>query len=120
MKKEKNVIRITEKAQKEIQNLSYLQQNDRDSDRMRVRIGVREGGCSGMSYFINVEVDQDTDKQDQIIQFPKFSLVCDNKSMLYLYGTLLDYKSSTSEKKFIFNNPNTKQTCECGNSFRPQ
>nr|QUE28023.1 hypothetical protein [Sahlingia subintegra] len=113
----KNIINITDKAQKEIQNLSNLQPNTKDDDRIKIRIGIKQGGCSGMSYFMNIETDKTIKQSDEIVEYPNFFLICDSKSILYLYGMSLDYESSLIGGGFKFSNPNAQQTCGCGQSF---
>jgi len=117
MKEVKNIINITEKAQREIQNLSNLQQNTKDNDKIRIRIGIKQGGCSGLSYFMDIETEKKLKKSDEIVEYPNFFLICDSKSLLYLYGMSLDYESSLIGGGFKFSNPNAQQTCGCGQSF---
>lgn len=82
-----------------------------------LRVGVRQGGCSGMSYMMDfVEPDsiQDT---DEVFDYNGFQVVCDPKSLLYIYGMVLDYSNALIGGGFQFTNPNASQTCGCGKSF---
>ena len=80
-----------------------------------VRVGVKGGGCSGLQYemkFDNVEKDG-----DQVFEDKGVKLVVEMKSLLYLYGTQLDYSGGLNGKGLFFNNPNASRTCACGESF---
>jgi iron-sulfur cluster assembly protein len=80
-----------------------------------VRVGVKGGGCSGLEYqlaFDNVEKEG-----DQVFEDKGIKVVVDMKSLLYLYGTELDYSGGLNGKGFVFNNPNATRTCSCGESF---
>ncbi len=80
-----------------------------------VRVGVKSGGCSGLSYELNFDHAQaDTDKlfEDNLVK-----IVVDKKSFLYLVGTTLEYSGGLNGKGFVFNNPNANRTCGCGESF---
>lgn len=80
-----------------------------------VRVGVKGGGCSGLQYemkFDTVEKDG-----DQVFEDKGVKLVVEMKSLLYLYGTQLDYSGGLNGKGLFFNNPNASRTCACGESF---
>jgi iron-sulfur cluster assembly protein len=80
-----------------------------------IRVGVKGGGCSGLSYELTFDNDlQDTDK---IFEDNGMKVVVDKKSFLYLVGTELDYSGGLNGKGFVFNNPNASRTCGCGESF---
>ena len=79
-----------------------------------LRVGVKGGGCSGLSYFL--DFDQKKEK-DHEIEFEGVKVYVDPKSDLYLKGTTLDYVDSLQEKGFRFINPNASKTCGCGESF---
>jgi iron-sulfur cluster assembly protein len=82
-----------------------------------LRVGVRGGGCSGMSYTMNFEDPQNIQPTDEVYDYEGFKVVCDPKSLLYLYGLLLDYSDALIGGGFQFTNPNADQTCGCGKSF---
>lgn len=80
-----------------------------------LRVGVRGGGCSGFSYFLDpVETPE---KTDRTIESLGVNLYVDPKSYLYLMGTEIDFVDSLNESGFKFNNPTAKRTCGCGESF---
>lgn len=80
-----------------------------------LRVGVKGGGCSGLTYVLEVEASpRDNDK---IIEENGVTLCIDKKSYVYLAGTVLDYSGGLNGKGFVFNNPNAKTTCGCGTSF---
>ena len=80
-----------------------------------VRVAVKGGGCSGLSYDLSFDTDQqpaDTLAEDKGVQ-----ILIDMKSLLYLYGTELDFSDGLNGKGFQFINPNASRTCGCGESF---
>ncbi|KGF72992.1 hypothetical protein DO97_02755 [Neosynechococcus sphagnicola sy1] len=82
-----------------------------------LRVGVRQGGCSGMSYTMTFEDPSNIQESDEVDDYEGFKVVCDRKSMLYLYGLVLDYSDAMIGGGFQFTNPNANQTCGCGKSF---
>ena len=80
-----------------------------------VRVGVKSGGCSGLSYDLNFENKQQDG--DRLFEDNQVRIVVDKKSLLYLVGTTLEYSGGLNGKGFIFNNPNAQRTCGCGESF---
>lgn len=105
-------ITITEQALKQITILK----NDYEYD-VHLRIGVRQGGCSGMSYSMNFENVKNLKDTDEKLSLDNLSVVCDPKSLLYLYGLSLDFSTELIGGGFQFSNPNASQTCGCGKSF---
>ena len=79
-----------------------------------IRVGVKGGGCSGLSY--ELSFDTDIKEGDQEFEDKGIKVVCDRKSFLYLMGTELDYSGGLNGKGFTFNNPNASRTCGCGES----
>lgn len=80
-----------------------------------IRVGVKSGGCSGLSYdlkFDKTQVDGDKVFEDNAIK-----IIVDKKSFLYLIGTTLEYSGGLNGTGFVFNNPNANRTCGCGESF---
>ena len=80
-----------------------------------VRLTVVGGGCSGLSY--KMDFDNEDQEEDEKFESEGCTLVCDKKSFLYLYGTTLEYTSGLNGKGFQFNNPNATRSCGCGESF---
>jgi iron-sulfur cluster assembly protein len=81
-----------------------------------LRVGVKGGGCSGLSYVM--DFDDTIDEFDEVIQLDRgLKVVIDRKSVLYLYGTELDYSDGLNGKGFQWGNPNASRTCGCGESF---
>ena len=84
-------------------------------DAAGLRVGVKGGGCSGLSFNLTFETKQRTG--DKVFERDGVRLFCDLKSYIYLNGTVLDYDSGLMGKGFVFMNPNAKKTCGCGSSF---
>ncbi|KAI8540713.1 hypothetical protein RHMOL_Rhmol08G0007100 [Rhododendron molle] len=87
------------------------------NDDLCLRIGVKQGGCSGMSYTMEFESRENARPDDSIIEYNGFVIVCDPKSLLFIYGMQLDYSDALIGGGFSFKNPNATQTCGCGKSF---
>ena len=107
------MITVTEKAVSEIKR---LQQRDANSAEAAIRVMVSGGGCSGMSYKLGFEF-ADPKPTDKIIEKDGVKILIDQKSMLYLSGTELDFSDGLTGTGFTFNNPNANRTCGCGSSF---
>ncbi|MEB3260980.1 MAG: iron-sulfur cluster assembly accessory protein [Cyanobacteriota bacterium] len=110
-------IRITEPAMRQLAMLMGQQ-----GEGKVLRVGVRSGGCSGMSYtmdFIDTSAIREDDEHYtyQPAQGDSFDVVCDPKSLLYIYGLQLDFSTALIGGGFNFTNPNATQTCGCGSSF---
>jgi iron-sulfur cluster assembly accessory protein len=110
-------IQITAAAMKQ---LSALMQQQGAAKLLRV--GVRSGGCSGMSYTMDFIDATEIRSDDEHYVYepegvPSFAVVCDPKSLLYIYGMQLDFSSALIGGGFNFTNPNATQTCGCGSSF---
>ena len=84
-----------------------------DSD--YIRVGVKSGGCSGLTYDLNF--DKKINENDKVYEDNGVRIIVDNKSFLYLIGTTLEYSGGLNGKGFVFNNPNANRTCGCGESF---
>ena len=103
-----------------IQQISALLKNQ--IDKKALRVGVRSGGCSGMSYTMDFIGTDDINSDDKIYDYSLgetefFQVVCDPKSLLYIYGMQLDFSKDLIGGGFNFTNPNASQTCGCGSSF---
>ena len=83
-------------------------------DGFGLRVGVRGGGCSGMSYILGFDKLRDQDLDFSIDGIP---LYIDKRHGLYLFGTLIDYHDGLNARGFTFENPNAVSTCGCGSSF---
>lgn len=80
-----------------------------------VRVGVKGGGCSGLEY--DLKFDTAIQAGDEVYEDKGVKVVVDKKSLLYLFGTQLDYSGGLNGKGLYFNNPNASRTCGCGESF---
>ena len=81
-----------------------------------IRVGVKSGGCSGLSYDLNFDKNKNDD-DDKVFEDNNIKIVVDKKSFLYLVGTTLEYSGGLNGSGFIFSNPNASRTCGCGESF---
>ena len=107
-----NTIQISETAARKIRAL-MAKQGISDGG---LRVGVKGGGCSGLSYTFAWE--KQPRLGDEVFDGPEGAKIfVDRKSYLFLDGTVLDYDTSMMSKGFVFNNPNAKATCGCGSSF---
>ncbi|MEY4571845.1 MAG: hypothetical protein RLZ10_1056 [Bacteroidota bacterium] len=107
------MITISENALEHVISLMMSEQLTPDTHHLRV--GVKGGGCSGLSYMMDFD-DQITD-MDEVIDLGPLKVVVDKKSVLYLYGTELKYSDGLNGKGFHWENPNASRTCGCGESF---
>lgn len=107
------MINVSDTASKKLQNL-FLEE-DRDPDQTYVKVGVMSGGCSGLSYVLDL-VDS-LDEGAKVYEANGVKLAVDKKSVLYLAGTTLEYSSGLNGKGFHWTNPNAQRTCGCGESF---
>ena len=80
-----------------------------------VRVGVKSGGCSGLSY--DLKFDKEKEEEDKVFEDNGVKIIVDKKSFLYLIGTTLEYSGGLNGTGFVFNNPNANRTCGCGESF---
>jgi len=131
-------VTVTETAAREI--LAIIRDKDLDAEAIRLRVGVKGGGCSGFSYLLDLtEKQRDTDEVWEltyqfapaesaaagsggnvgVVTCESFTLrvICDPKSYLYLNGTVIDFREEMMGRGFVFNNPNATTTCGCGSSF---
>jgi iron-sulfur cluster assembly protein len=137
-------VTVTETAAREINTI--IKQQDLDPEKIRLRVGVKGGGCSGFSYLLDLtETQKDSDEMWEFTyrmaarngaaasngdhaaaggaavaeEGETFTLrvVCDPKSYLYLNGTTIDFKDEIMGRGFVFNNPNATSSCGCGSSF---
>ncbi|KAL2608544.1 hypothetical protein R1flu_027117 [Riccia fluitans] len=97
--------------------VSHLMRLKGDRESLYLRVGVRQGGCSGMSYVMDFEDASKIGADDSKIEADGITLICDPKSLLFLFGMQLDYSDALIGGGFSFSNPNATSTCGCGKSF---
>ena len=107
------MIKVHETAKQKVSTL--MKEEGFDPSRDYVRVGVKSGGCSGLSY--ELKFDSEIKKEDKIYEDNQVKIIVDKKSILYLAGTILEYSGGLNGKGFVFNNPNANRTCGCGESF---
>ena len=107
------MIKVSDTAR---QKVVYLMQEEGfDAQTDYIRVGVKSGGCSGLSY--ELRFDREVGETDKVFEDNAVRIVVDKKSFLYLVGTILEYSGGLNGKGFVFNNPNAQRTCGCGESF---
>ncbi len=105
-------VEITEKAAEKIK---YFAEREGETDDVGVRVAVKGGGCSGLTYDLKISGEHtDTDK---VVEQYGVKVIVDKKSYIYLVGTQLDFSDGLNGKGFTFDNPNAKKACGCGTSF---
>ena len=107
------MIKVSETAKKKV--LELMMEDGYDTSQDFVRVGVKSGGCSGLSY--DLKFDKSQQEDDKIFEDNGVRIVVDKKSFLYLIGTTLEYSGGLNGAGFVFNNPNANRTCGCGESF---
>jgi iron-sulfur cluster assembly protein len=105
-------VALSENASKQVKQLKQAQNLP---ETVFLRMGVKGGGCSGMSY--NLEFDTEMGLHDKVFEIDGIRVVVDKKSYLYLNGTTLDYVQQGLTGGFTFINPSAKSSCGCGTSF---
>ena len=106
------MITVSDKAKEYIHE---MMQTEGKAENSLVRVGVKGGGCSGLQY--DMKFDTEIKQGDQVFEDKGIKLVVELKSLLYFYGTELDYSGGLEGKGFFFKNPNAARTCACGESF---
>jgi iron-sulfur cluster assembly protein len=106
------MITVSDKAKEYI---TKLMEEENQPSGAFVRVGVKGGGCSGLEY--QLKFDTELKQGDEVYEEKGIKIVVDLKSLLYLYGTELDYTGGINGKGLVFNNPNATRTCGCGESF---
>lgn len=107
------MIKVSTEAKSRITSLMF--EGGFETDKDFVRVGVKSGGCSGLSYELTFDKEQQA--EDKIFEDNGIRIVVNKKSFLYLVGTTLEYSGGLNGKGFVFNNPNAQRTCGCGESF---
>lgn len=109
----RNMIKVSETAKKKVVELMKDDGYNPTTD--FVRVGVKSGGCSGLSY--DLKFDKEQQEEDKMFEDNDIKIIVDKKSFLYLIGTTLDYSGGLNGTGFVFSNPNANRTCGCGESF---
>ncbi|MDB4273710.1 iron-sulfur cluster assembly accessory protein [Algibacter sp.] len=107
------MIKVSETAKKKVVELMTDDGYNATTD--YVRVGVKSGGCSGLSY--DLDFDKEQQEGDKVFEDNGVKIIVDKKSFLYLIGTTLEYSGGLNGTGFVFNNPNANRTCGCGESF---
>ncbi|MGB6152266.1 MAG: iron-sulfur cluster assembly accessory protein [Pricia sp.] len=107
------MIKVSDTAKQRV--ISLLTEGGYDAAKDFVRVGVKSGGCSGLSY--ELDFDNAISESDKVFEDNDVRIIVDKKSFLYLVGTTLEYSGGLNGKGFVFNNPNAQRTCGCGESF---
>ena len=105
------MIQLSEKAQNEVNRLLGQQKDSKSF----LRIGVKGGGCSGLTY--DVKLDDQAQPLDRVFQVGDTKVVCDSKNLVYLEGMMIDFSTDLVGGGFKFVNPNATGSCGCGTSF---
>ena len=106
------MIKVSETAKKKV--IELMKDDGFNTTTDFVRVGVKSGGCSGLSY--NIDFDEKKEK-DNVQDYGDFKVFIDLKSSIYLKDVVLDFKDGLNGKGFVFSNPNATNTCGCGESF---
>ena len=108
----KQIITLSDKAANRIKEIM----SSSSKDMIGVRVGVKSGGCAGMSYIM--EYTKKSNEGDEIIQDEGVKVFIDPTAVMYLLGTEMDYKKEEFSSTFVFKNPNETERCGCGESFK--
>ncbi len=106
------VIKLSDNAANRIKEIM----SKADSNAIGVRVGVKSGGCAGMSYIM--EYAKEAKKNEEVIEDKGVKVFIDSNAIMYLLGTEMDYKTDKFSSQFVFKNPNETERCGCGESFK--
>ena len=106
------VIKISDNAANRIKEIM----SKAESSAIGVRVGVKSGGCAGMSYIM--EYAKEAKKNEEVIEDKGVKVFIDSNAIMYLLGTEMDYKTDKFSSQFVFKNPNETERCGCGESFK--
>ena len=106
------VIKLSDNAANRIKEIM----SKADNTAIGVRVGVKSGGCAGMSYMM--EYAKEVKKNEEVIEDKGVKVFIDPAAVMYLFGTEMDYKKEQFSSQFVFNNPNETERCGCGESFK--
>ncbi|MFD2725001.1 HesB/IscA family protein [Hyunsoonleella rubra] len=107
------MIKVSDTAKKKV--IELMADDGYSATTDYVRVGVKSGGCSGLSY--DLKFDKEQQDGDKVFEDNGVKIIVDKKSFLYLIGTTLEYSGGLNGTGFVFNNPNANRTCGCGESF---
>lgn len=107
------MIKVSETAKNKV--IALMNEDGFNPTTDYVRVGVKSGGCSGLSY--DLKFDKTQLEDDKVFEDNGVKIIVDKKSFLYLIGTTLEYSGGLNGTGFVFNNPNANRTCGCGESF---
>ena len=108
----KQVITLSDNAANRIKEIM----SNAEKNSIGVRVGVKSGGCAGMSYIM--EYAKEINPTDEIIEDKGVKVFIDPSAIMYLLGTEMDYKQEQFSSTFVFKNPNETERCGCGESFK--
>ena len=106
------IIKLSDNAVSRIKEIMSKAENTTKG----VRVGVKSGGCAGMSYIM--EYAKDVRPNEEVIEERGVKVLIDPKAVIYLLGTEMDYKKEKFSSQFVFKNPNETERCGCGESFK--
>ena len=106
------IISLSENAAKRIKEIM----SGAEKKSLGVRVGVKSGGCAGMSYVM--EYAKEINPNDELIEDKGVKVFIDPAAVMYLFGTEMDFKKEQFSSEFVFNNPNETERCGCGESFK--
>ena len=106
------IIKLSDNAAKRIKDIM----SKAEKTTIGVRVGVKSGGCAGMSYIM--EYADEIKPNEEIIEEKGVKVLIDPKAIIYLLGTEMDYKQEKFSSQFVFKNPNETERCGCGESFK--
>ena len=106
------VIKLSDNAANRIKEIM----SKAESSAIGVRVGVKSGGCAGMSYIM--EYAKEAKKNEEVIEDKGVKVFIDSDAIMYLLGTEMDYKTDKFSSQFVFKNPNETERCGCGESFK--
>ena len=106
------IIRLSDNAAKRIKQIMSKAENST----IGVRVGVKSGGCAGMSYIM--EYAKEIKPNEEVIEEKGVKVLIEPKAIIYLLGTEMDYKQEKFSSQFVFKNPNETERCGCGESFK--
>ena len=108
----KKILSLSDQAASRIKEIMSSDNNNS----IGVRVGVKSGGCAGMSYVM--EYTSEINPNDEVIEEKGVKVFIDSAAVMYLFGTEMDYKKEEFSSSFVFNNPNETERCGCGESFK--